>query len=106
MSQVSGVVLARRGATYRVRTDGGEVDAVLRGKVKRDDDDKIVAGDIVQLALHATGPATIQGRERRRGVGADRRHGACSTEHPATGITPSPRINPQRYTNRAGLFTA
>ena len=76
MSQVSGVVLARRGATYRVRTDGGEVDAVLRGKVKRDDGHTIVAGDIVQLALHATGPATIQGRERRRGVLARREVGA------------------------------
>ena len=68
MSHVSGVVLGRRGGTYRVKTESGEVEAVLRGKVKRDDDDKIVAGDIVQLVVHAQGPATIQGRERRRGV--------------------------------------
>ena len=76
MTQTKGVVLARRGGTYRVRTDAGEVEAVLRGKVKRDDDDKIVAGDIVQLTLHAQGPATIQGRERRRGVLARREVGA------------------------------
>ena len=76
MTQTKGVVLARRGGTYRVRTDTAEVEAVLRGKVKRDDDDKIVAGDIVQLTLHAQGPATIQGRERRRGVLARREVGA------------------------------
>jgi ribosome biogenesis GTPase len=76
VTPTKGIVLARRGGTYRVRTDAGEVEAVLRGKVKRDDDDKIVAGDIVQLTLHAQGPATIQGRERRRGVLARREVGA------------------------------
>jgi ribosome biogenesis GTPase len=76
VSEVPGVVLARRGSTYRVRTDAGDVEAVLRGKVKRPDDDKIVAGDVVRLALHAQGPATIQGREPRRGVLARREVGA------------------------------
>lgn len=76
MTHVPGVVLARRGSSYRVRTDAGELEAVLRGKVKRPDDDKIVAGDVVQLATHAQGPATIQGREPRRSVLARREVGA------------------------------
>lgn len=76
MTAASGVVLARTGGTYRVQTDGGEVEAVLRGKVKRPDDDKIVAGDVVELELHASGPATIQGRSDRRTVLARREVGA------------------------------
>lgn len=76
MSAARGVVLGRRGSSYRVRTDTGDVDAVLRGRVKRPDDDKIVAGDVVTLELHAQGPATIQERAPRRGVLARREVGA------------------------------
>ena len=37
----TGVVLGRRGGTYRVYTEAGEVTASLRGKLKfKDDDDK------------------------------------------------------------------
>jgi len=32
-------VLVRTGSTYRVHTEGGEVVAVLRGKLKHRDDD-------------------------------------------------------------------
>jgi len=45
---VSGTVLERDGAYYRVLTAGGEVRAVLRKKVKRDEF-RVVVGDKVQL---------------------------------------------------------
>src|SRR5207245_2002975 len=45
----TGVVLGRRGGTYRVYTEAGEVTASLRGKLKFKDDDRVVAGDIVEL---------------------------------------------------------
>ena len=80
MSAVSGVVLARTGGTYRVRTDAGEVEAVLRGKVKRPDDDKIVAGDVVELELHEGGPATIQNRAPRRTVLSRREVGSTRAQ--------------------------
>jgi ribosome biogenesis GTPase len=76
MTPVRGVVLARTGGTYRVQTDAGEVEAVLRGKVKRADDDKIVAGDVVEIERHGSGPATIAGREPRRSVLTRREVGA------------------------------
>jgi ribosome biogenesis GTPase len=76
MIAARGVVLARFGGSYRVRTDAGEVDAVLRGKVKRPDDDKIVAGDIVELEVHGSGPATIQRRAERHSVLVRREVGA------------------------------
>jgi len=68
VTTANGVVLARTGGTYQVRTDAGAIEAVLRGKVKRPDDDKIVAGDLVELELHDQGPATIQRRSPRRSV--------------------------------------
>ena len=43
----TGVVLARIGSTYRVHTGAVEVTAVLRGKLKHRDDDRVVAGDVV-----------------------------------------------------------
>lgn len=43
-----GTVLGRDGAVYLVATEGGEVRAVLRGKVKRDTP-HVVVGDRVQL---------------------------------------------------------
>lgn len=45
---VNGVVLERDGAAYRVLTPAGEVRAVLRGKVKREQP-KVVVGDRVRL---------------------------------------------------------
>jgi ribosome biogenesis GTPase len=86
MSDVSGVVLARTGGTYRISTDAGEIEAVLRGKVKRPDDDKIVAGDVVRLELHDSGPATIQGRGPRRGVLARREVGATRAQPIAANV--------------------
>lgn len=45
---VTGTVLERDGSTYRVLTPGGEVRAILRGKMKRDMP-KVVVGDRVEL---------------------------------------------------------
>ncbi len=69
----TGVVLTRTGATFRVHTPEGEVTAVLRGKVKKGDDDRLVAGDVVELALHREGPATVERVHTRRSVLARRR---------------------------------
>ncbi len=74
----SGVVLARTGSTYRVHTESGEVTAVLRGKLKHRDDDRVVAGDVVELELHADGDATICGVRPRRRVLARRAAGERS----------------------------
>lgn len=76
MTLVRGTVLERTGGTYRVRTDAGEVEAVLRGKLKRPDDDKIVAGDVVEIDVQGDGPATIAKREPRRSVLTRREVGA------------------------------
>jgi ribosome biogenesis GTPase len=86
MTAANGVVLARTGGTYRVQTDAGEVEAVLRGKVKRPDDDKIVAGDVVELELHQSGPATIQRRSDRRTVLARREVGASRAQPLAANV--------------------
>jgi len=64
----TGVVLTRTGSTYRIHTQAGEVTAVLRGKLKHRDDDRIVAGDVVELERHAGGHATISGVRPRRSV--------------------------------------
>jgi ribosome biogenesis GTPase len=71
----TGVVLARTGSTYRVHTDTGEVTAVLRGKLKHRDDDRVVAGDVVDLELQSDGHATISGVRRRKNVLARRAAG-------------------------------
>ena len=71
----TGVVLARTGSTYRVHTQAGEVTAVLRGKLKHRDGDRIVAGDVVELELHDDGCATISGVRPRRSVLARRAAG-------------------------------
>ncbi len=71
----TGVVLARTGGTFRVHTADGEIEAVLRGKLKHKDDDRVVAGDVVELELQpegATGPASIAGVKERRSVLARR----------------------------------
>jgi ribosome biogenesis GTPase / thiamine phosphate phosphatase len=74
----TGVVLARTGSTYRVHTDTGEVTAVLRGKLKHRDDDRVVAGDVVELELQSAGHATISGVRRRKSVLARRAAGERS----------------------------
>jgi ribosome biogenesis GTPase len=51
---VTGTVLERDGASYRVLTPAGEVQAVLRGKAKRDAG-KVVVGDVVHLEPEAGG---------------------------------------------------
>ena len=43
-----GTVVERDGATYRVRTEEGELRAILRGRTKRDTP-KVVVGDLVEL---------------------------------------------------------
>src|SRR4029077_6567496 len=74
----TGVVLVRTGSAYRVHTEGGEVVAVLRGKLKHRDDDRVVAGDVVELELQADGHATISGVRRRKSVLARRAAGERS----------------------------
>ena len=74
----TGVVLARTGSAYRVHTDQGDVVATLRGKLKHRDDDRVVAGDVVELELHAEGRATISGVRPRRSVLARRAAGERS----------------------------
>src|SRR5438034_11598871 len=44
-----GVVLARTAGGYRVHTDAGEITATLRGKLKYQDSDRVVPGDVVVL---------------------------------------------------------
>lgn len=73
MSGAAGVVLGRVGSTYRVHTGEGEVTAVLRGKLKRKDDDRVVPGDVVELDLHADGSASITAIRPRRTVLARRK---------------------------------
>jgi len=51
----TGVVLARTGSTYRVDTDRGEVTATLRGRLKHQDGDRVVAGDVVDLDVPTGG---------------------------------------------------
>jgi ribosome biogenesis GTPase len=64
-----GLVLSRSGSTYRVSTAGGVVTAVLRGRVKHQDRDRIVVGDHVTLdRVDAHGGAGIVAAEPRRNV--------------------------------------
>ena len=78
MAVSSGVVLVRTGSSYRVHTAGGEVTAVLRGRLRRRDDDRVVAGDVVDLELRPDGPATISRIHPRRSVLARRAAGQRS----------------------------
>ena len=70
---ITGVVLARAVGGYRVHTPEGECSAVLRGRLKLPDDDRVVPGDVVELTLHGDGPATIERVHTRRSVLARRR---------------------------------
>ena len=69
----SGMVLAREGSQFRIRTDRGDVTATIRGRVKRHDD-RALPGDHVQLEQSATGWA-IALVEPRRNVLARREPG-------------------------------
>jgi ribosome biogenesis GTPase / thiamine phosphate phosphatase len=71
----TGVVLARTGSTFRVHTEEGEVRAALRGRLKHRDDDRVVAGDVVELELGRAGAATISGIWPRRSLLARRAAG-------------------------------
>lgn len=70
MIRLLGTVMAREGHQYRVAVDHREVQAVLRGKVKRSErDTKVVVGDRVQLdEPEAGGTWTIAAVEPRRNV--------------------------------------
>ena len=69
----SGIVLAREGSQFRVRTGQGDVTATIRGRVKRHDD-RALPGDHVQLEQSATGWA-IASVDPRRNVLARREPG-------------------------------
>jgi ribosome biogenesis GTPase len=49
VSQTEGRVLAREGGQLRIATEAGEVLAILRGKARRDEHDRVVVGDRVTL---------------------------------------------------------
>src|SRR5256712_14000020 len=71
---MNGVVLARTAGGYRVHTDAGEVTATLRGKLKYQDSDRVVPGDVV--VLEGSAIAEIRPRRSvlaRREAGSGRR---------------------------------
>lgn len=63
---LSGTVLERDGAVYRVATPAGEVQAILRGKAKRDTG-KVVVGDVVRIEAEPGGAlyGIVAAEERR-----------------------------------------
>lgn len=72
MVSLPGTVLERDGAVYRVLTAGGEVRAILRGKLKRDTP-RVVVGDHVLLEAEPQGGMYgIAGVEERRSLLARR----------------------------------
>ena len=58
---LTGTVLRTQGGVYEVETGDGVTEAVLRGKLKRDErsGDKVVVGDRVDLAPEASGERTV-----------------------------------------------
>jgi ribosome biogenesis GTPase / thiamine phosphate phosphatase len=58
---LTGTVLRAQGGVYEVETADGVTEAVLRGKLKRDErsGDKVVVGDRVDLAPEASGESTV-----------------------------------------------
>lgn len=82
LSEAAGVVLGRTGATLRVRVGEREIQAVLGGRMKHRDDERVVAGDVVELELHASGAATITGVRARRSVLTRREAGAARRSQP------------------------
>lgn len=79
------MVLAREGSSYRVNTAAGEVLATLRGKLKHRDDDRVVAGDQVELDRAGGGTASITAIRPRRTVLARR---STSGERPGRRAQP------------------
>ena len=73
---MTGVVLERTGGTLRVHTERGALVATLRGRLKLRDDDRVVAGDVVELEPHGERKATITAVRPRRSVLARRAAGA------------------------------
>jgi ribosome biogenesis GTPase len=68
VTAILGTVLERDGSAYRVATEGAEVRAVLRGRVKLDTP-KVVVGDVVRLETDPGGELHgIVGIEPRRTV--------------------------------------
>ena len=58
---LSGTVLRGQGGVYEVETAGGVLEAVLRGKLKRDErsGEKVVVGDRVEMAPEKSGEDTV-----------------------------------------------
>lgn len=58
---LTGTVLRVEGGVYEVETEGGVLDAVLRGKVKRDErsGERVVVGDRVDLEAEKSGEETV-----------------------------------------------
>jgi ribosome biogenesis GTPase len=82
VTRTTGVVLLRSGTKYRVRTDQGDVSAVLRGRVRWADDDRVVPGDVVDVEIPGGGPAAIAGVHPRRSVLARRAAGGDRARRP------------------------
>ena len=61
----TGLVLARSGSTYHVATQNGVVMAVLRGKAKQEDRDRVVVGDRVTLDRVDASAGIISSEPRR-----------------------------------------
>ncbi|HXF95361.1 MAG TPA: ribosome small subunit-dependent GTPase A [Gemmatimonadales bacterium] len=70
------VVLARTGSSYRVHTGEREVTAVLKGRLKLDPEQRIVAGDVVELEFQPDGGAVIAALRPRRSLLARREVGS------------------------------
>ena len=68
MSQRTGLVLAREGSRFQIATDAGETTAVLRGKARRDQYDRVVVGDRVTLDQGHSGVLGISGVLPRRNL--------------------------------------
>jgi ribosome biogenesis GTPase / thiamine phosphate phosphatase len=66
---ITGTVLRAHGGVYEVETEGGVVDARLRGRLKRDErsGDRVVAGDRVEM-VETEGGWTVESVEERRSV--------------------------------------
>lgn len=84
---MTGTVLRAQGGVYEVETEGGVLEAVLRGKLKRDDrsGDKVVVGDRVDLVAERSGEETVWAIHRVHG-----RHSVLARRAP--GKAPRPKV--------------
>ena len=78
---MTGLVLAREGGFFRVETATGEKRAALRGRLKRSEALRVVAGDVVELEPTGDGGASITGVRPRKSLlvrraAGERGHGA------------------------------